>query len=112
MPGLALLSSPLVRGLILAGILVSGLLAFGAYQRHVGKAEVRAEYEKAAQVERDRQMASLEATQARARALVAELAKTKRSRDAMVQQNDALASTLDGARCLDAGSVLQLNRVH
>jgi Skp family chaperone for outer membrane proteins len=108
---LGLLNNPVVKALLMAAAAASAIFAFAAYERHVGAAKVRAQYEAAAAAESARQMKSLEATQKRIALLTAELSKTKRSRDAMVQQNDTLARTLAGRSCLDAGVVRQLDRV-
>lgn len=112
MPGLALLASPLVRGLLLAAALVAAVFAFGAYERHVGKAEATAAYEKAAQVEKDREVAVLEKNQQIFQQLNAALDKARSDRNATANQVRAgIRQALGNAGCLDAGSVRGIDRV-
>jgi flagellar basal body-associated protein FliL len=109
--GLSSIAIKIIMAVVGIGAIIGAVVGFIAYERSVGAAKIKAQYEAAAQAESTRQTASLEATQARVAALTAELAKTRRSRDATVAQNDALARTLAGQRCLDAGTVKQLDRI-
>lgn len=112
----AILGNPVLRkvalGATVAVALVSAVFGFGAYERHVGKAEVRAEYERAAQAETNRETAVAEKAQQMIRQLATELAQTRSSRNAIASKARTDArSRLGNAGCVDPLSVQQLDRV-
>jgi hypothetical protein len=92
--------------------ITGGVTTFIVHERDAGKAAIIAQYQAAAKVESDRQLTSLAETQAATLLLTNQLAETRKARDDLVTENDALSHAFDSAGCLTTDGVRAINRLH